>query len=474
MTAPIRLSVRRPSALVAFLALPVVVIAVPEADASPSAEAEHDRPFFGLRPLPDVGEPLAVHEGRTIARVDVVGNEITRRYVIDREIEARVGDVLRAQTAREDVRRLESLDIFSAIDVVPSEVGSGVALEYRVNEMPWIMPFVDLRYTEDDGVSIGPVVAALNVAGRDIFTGGRVLFGGTTTFQIIFSWPWITGNHVSLDVNAARVARDDKIRRFDEKSIEISPAIGTHLGRHGRAKAVFSWFQMRSNRDGITLSPNNVDNLIRVGAMLGYDSRDSRRTPHRGWETELLARRAGGSLGGDGNFWTFDYDLRRYQPLAPRQTLVLAGLATQQTGTPGVDIPAGVDEPGYMDFAIGGANTVRGFDNTATGRSIFGKNQFLVTAEYQYLLVPLSELAVGGWSFAVGVEAAAFVDVGLAWSEDADFNRDRTKLGFGAGLRPLIPAVRMLRFDLGFSTDGDVQFHFALDTKMAAQRLRLR
>ena len=54
------------------------------------------------------------------------------------------------------------------------------------------------------------------------------------------------------------------------------------------------------------------------------------------------------------------------------------------------------------------------------------------------------------------------------------FDRARLEIGFGVGLRLLMPAVDMARFDVGFDRDGNWLIHFASFSKMRAQRLRLR
>ena len=64
-----------------------------------------------------------------------------------------------------------------------------------------------------------------------------VLFGGAFTFSVTLSWPWIAANHLSHDLFAAHTIREDPILEFDETSDEVSPWIGTYLGRYGRAAA---------------------------------------------------------------------------------------------------------------------------------------------------------------------------------------------------------------------------------------------
>ena len=94
-------------------------------------------------------------------------------------------------------------------------------------------------------------------------------------------------DHLSLDIYGARLDRTDTLNGFKETSYELTPAVGTYLGDHGRLKGLFSLFLMESDVDGKTLDPDNQDDLIRLGLSLGWDDRDSWRSPRRGWQNEL-------------------------------------------------------------------------------------------------------------------------------------------------------------------------------------------
>ena len=100
---------------------------------------------------------------------------------------------------------------------------------------------------------------------------------------------------------------------------------------------------------------------MQVLLSLGYDSRDRWSDPHTGWLNEVEIRRTGGPLQGDGDFWTGHVDLRRFQPLRHGHTLASAILLSLQSGQVGIDLPE------YMDYHLGGSNTIRGYDVTQVG-----------------------------------------------------------------------------------------------------------
>ncbi len=414
-------------------------------------------------------EPLRIYQGFFVTRVDVAGCHVTKDHVVRREIRIEPGDTFRVQDAQADLTRLENIGIFSSGEILAETVDSTVALTYHMREMPWIVPYPRFSYTEENGWSFGGGVASVNMLGRGARLSASVLFGGLDSWFVHYRYPWITGNHISADVYAAQKKRDDTLNEFEENSFEFTPWFGTYLGDNGRTALTVSYFQMESDRDGITLSDDRRDRFLRVGGRVGYDSRDNWRNACRGWFTEVLVLRYdGGAFGDPGGWWLTELDVRRYQPLADRHAVVLGGLLSYQDGQVGADIP------GYLQYRMGGANSIRGYDIDALGRELFGRNQSIVTAEYQFVLVRMHEHFIGKWSYSAGLEAAAFVDWGIAWNHSDEFEPARARTGFGVGLRWLLPAIFEIRTDVAMGEDGKVFFHLGVGEKLTAQRQRLR
>lgn len=411
---------------------------------------------------------LAAYENRTITAVDVTGYRVTKEYVIRRELETRAGEPFHVETALADVARLDNLSVFAQIGIEATPDDQGVRLVFRFKEMPALIPWLGFSFTEEDGFSGGPKVSALNLAGRDISLSARAYFGGAQQYSASLSWPWISGNHRSFNFNGARLERTDTLNDFQETSKEFTPKAGTYLGKHGRLEGKFSLFRMDSDVDGKTLSPDNRDVLLRVASTLGWDTRDSWTNPRQGWQNELELWHTGGFLGGDGDFWSMNLDLRRWFPTANHQRLLVSSLLSLQSGTVGEDIPV------YLIYRMGGANSIRGYSIGELGKTLYGKDQLIGTAEYSFNVLPLRRWDF--WKFAVrlGLDFALFADAGIAWSESREFAMDRARAGGGVGLRLLVPGSEMVRFDVGWSPEGGFHFHFASGSKPVAQRNRLR
>ncbi len=418
---------------------------------------------------PSDPDSLARYEGFLVTRVDITGYVVTKPYVVRREIRIQPGDTFHVASVRADRVRLENLEIFSSMVVTGIAADSTVALTYTVKETPWLVPYPRVTYTEADGFSAGLGVASVNLFGRAAFLSGYFLLGGVNSFALAFRYPWITGNHVGVDVTTADLTREDELNDFREHSREIAPWFGRWIGDAGRVAATVSYFQMNSDRDGITLSPDRRDQFLRLGMRVGYDTRDSWRSPRSGWNNEFLFMWSdGGAFGEPGQWPLFEIDVRRYLKIASGQSITIGSLTSLQTGTVGESFPE------YLQYRMGGANSIRGYKIDTLGRELYGTRQWIVTTEYRHAVVPLREFRLRQWSVSAGLDIAGFVDWGTAWSSTDEFGLDRAHTGGGIGLRFLLPAVLEIRTDVAIGSSGDIILHLGVGDKLNEQRARLR
>lgn len=405
---------------------------------------------------------LEPYRGQTIAEIRLAGHRITRDYVITREIWSHEGDPLDPDLIAEDIIRLENLAIFGSVTVTPTASESGVELDFEFTEMPWIVPYPAIKWNEQNGFSGGLGVSSPNFMGRGVTLSTSAVFGGTTNVSFRGAHPWISGDHLSVELLAYHTERENTLLEFQEASDRVEVTVGYHIGRFGRMSGNIGYWGVASDKEGITLQPDDRDDMFLAGFTVGYDSRDSWRVPHRGWDARIVSEQ----LLGDAQTRTVTLDVTRYQPIVDRHTIAFGPLVSLRSGEIGAEVPS------YDLFFLGGANSVRGYALDVLGKEISGKNRLLGSAEYRYLLLPVRALHLMKWSIAVGLEVAAFTDAGVIWSEPNEFNLDRTRFGYGAGVRVLFPVVDMIRFDVGVSEFGDVEFNFGIRSMFDARSLR--
>jgi outer membrane protein assembly factor BamA len=405
-----------------------------------------------------------------VGAIDLDGRKVTREELIRRRILTAVGSPLSVETVAADVARLVNLGAFADVraEVAEMEPAGSVRLVFILSETYSILPVPALLYTEENGFSYGVGVSAPNLSGRALKLGGKVFFGGTRQYWVTFDAPWLYkgDRHRSFNAFLGKRDRDDELRGFRESSYEARPTFGRFFDDDkAQATVGLTYLRMGSDTPGVTLSADDTDHLLGATGALVWDTRDDWGAPRRGWRNELELTRYT-QLDGEADFWRLNLDLRRWLSTTPRQKLLLGGLLTLQSGELGTDLPT------YLDYYVGGANTVRGY--AATDRPVVGKNQAIGTAEYSLVLMQPRQWDIAFLSVRVGLELALFADVGIAWTLPEELSVARTRGGVGAGVRLLVPGTEMVRFDVAWSEQQGFQFHFATGSKPYAQRQRLR
>lgn len=407
-------------------------------------------------------------EGRPVSRIEVNGLGVTKEYVVRRELQTVAGAPLSARGIERDYSRLLNLGIFSKVQVDTLAEGDSVAVSYNLRELSWIIPYPRISYTVENGWSFGLGVASPNLMGRAMTLGVSATAGGSDMADAYFRHPWFADDHYSIELGGSRAVRQDELNDFEQTSTEGFVGLGTYIGEFGRGYLSGRYLEIQADQPGKTLSSTNADEMFIVTSTIGYDNRDRYEDPHRGWQNELLVSWTGGAGDQPANFWTIQFDARRYIPTGRQTKLLVGGLVSLRSGRVGDNIPE------YLQYYLGGANTIRGYDLFELGPTLFGKNQSLITAEYQWTFLDMRDVTVLSVPLRFGLQAAAFADWGNAWSLGGDFNRERGRGSLGAGLRVLVPGIDMVRFDVGVAEGGEVLFAFGAGLKFDVQKERVR
>jgi outer membrane protein insertion porin family len=413
-------------------------------------------------------ETVAVAEpwGSIIGEIRYEGLNRTREYIVTREILSRVGEPCLQENLDGELENLNKLDIFSDIQITP-EVGSdGVIVTYKFVELLILIPSVGIKFSDETGVSAGLGVKVPNLWGKATYLSARFLLGGYTELELILDNPWVWGNRWGYKLEYFHREKENQVAEFFETSDEFYLTSGPNLGENGRVGGIMSFLSIRSDREGVTISPNNHDLASRLGLYLGYDSLDAFVGTTSGWWNEIVLTQALEIFDNSSSYTQVDLDFRRYQPLADRHTLAGFSLTTVRSGTVGVEVAP------WEQFGIGGTNTVRGWSFASRK----GKNQMLNTAEYRYTL-----LKPRGWDLPFGIKyrgglaLAAFADWGIGWDYGPDYAANNFIDGYGFGLRLLLPIVGVARVDVAWGEQGKSVFlHLGSFEKATFSRRRVR
>ncbi len=381
--------------------------------------------------------------GLIVREIRIEGLQVTREEIVRSQLVSQAGSPYTEATAQADYRWLDRLGVFSSINITPVVSEDAVLLVVNVKETPRILPYPSFNITGENGLSAGFGAKLTSFLHRAIAVSASARFGPLTEAELLMQSPWRRAQRSWFALQYNYRDRPNESFYFHENAREFDSEAGIKFRENWRVGGRFAFISMKSDKPGITLSQDNHDFSPALGAVLEYDGRDLRSNPHRGWQSSFAVTQNSGFIGGDGNFVTAQFDVRRYQPLAARHVVALFSYASLQSGDVGTEVPV------YRTYSIGGTNTVRGWNLNARQ----GKNQFLNTVEYRYDLLLPKSYQVHGFGFYLGVQLAAFGDLGTAWDAGSDFTRNMIA-GGGFGLRLIIPFVDVVRLDFGFGQSG--------------------
>jgi len=386
---------------------------------------------------PAIGQSNGL-EGLTVREIHIEGLHRTSRQLVIDQLQSAVGEPYSEKNRRLDVEYLDRLWIFSSIEVAAERINDGVLLTVRLRETFPFSVYVSATTTQENGLSLGPGAGAINLGGKAIKASAAVEFGAATNFFFDTRTPRLTGNPWWLEAGLAHATRDNTIHNFREKTWTTGNLVGYQFNPHIWLTGGFQLIALSSDQPGITLNPSGHDVVPSLSLGLRFDTRDRWSNPRAGWFLGADLTRSG-LFGGDGAWWTTQFEARRYQPLAGRHILAGFSYLALQSGEPGINLPV------WMVYGIGGANSVRGWQAGARQ----GKNQWLNTVEYRYQLVKPRPIRFFKYALYWGLHLALYGDLGTAWTPSADFSRNFIG-GAGYGVRLVIPYVGVFRFDRAF------------------------
>jgi outer membrane protein assembly factor BamA len=393
--------------------------------------------------------------GKPVRSIQVFGNEKTRAEVILREMKTREGDPLNPDRLEADRRRIQSLNLFTRVQLVAVPQADGAAIQVIVSEQWYIFPYPILFINDRDWgkISYGAGITHTNFRGRAEVLLFSFWLGYDPAVQLTYSNPWVGGAaYLFTDVGAGykRVrSKHYQDQEVDEIYVGGHWSLGKRFGHHLYTYTSFSYREVIFSPalPGQTLSPKGRDRLPSLGAGAVWDRRDLAEYPHRGWRVSVSASKTGiSSMTAD--YFRWAGDARIYIPLIRRSTLAVRAAATMASGT----------LPIYERVYLGYSERVRGHYYTEWE----GEHRFLVSASFRFPILPVRYIDLGEMPYMrdlpFGISLGFFADTGMVWFQDEKLAASRFISGYGIGIHLHLPYIQVLRLETAFDEKGRAQF----------------
>lgn len=406
---------------------------------------------------------LDIKEGKLcyIDKIKIQGNAHTRDIVIRRELRMYPGDQFDGKKLRKSKERIKNLGYFDDVgyDIEDTDQSEQKDLIVQVKEaktgsfsfgggystVDKLVGFIELEQKNFD------------IANWPSFTGGgqdlrfRGELGSTRqNAEISFTEPWLFDYPISagFDLYLTDVKKDSSTGyAYDERRTGGDIRLGKTFNDNFNIGSYYKLEQIKINNMDSNVSADLAaeegSNLVSsIGASATLDYRDSPIVPTTGWVWVNSADLAGGTLGGDKDFYRLQTTGSYYVPIKFSELTTSVIELSGKTGfIKAYDSTNAV--PIFERYFAGGQNTIRGYNERKVGPldantndPIGGETILVGSAEYT---VPIIDI----------VKGAVFFDTGNVWSKFKDYGSGGMKSGTGVGLRVKTP-IGPIKLDYGF------------------------
>lgn len=375
-----------------------------------------------------------------VAEVKVAGNKKTKESVIRREITTKPGDVLNVKKLQEDQRRIYNLgafqDVYVKIDPVPSKPEYVVTFE--VSERKTGTATAGVAWSPSEGLVGRVEIAEENLFGNLQRLNLRAEFGsGRNNYELGFYEPWLDKNRTSIGFNIYSLTTERKIEdagapgdgywNYTQSRRGGNVTLGRPLDLNTRASLTLKIEDTRNVTDEQNWTPPEGGSTRSLTLSLRNDTRDDFMDPNKGRVLRGSVEYAGGFLGGDNDFIKYSADGSAYYEVRPGHVLAFhLGVGFANTDLPDQEL-----------FRLGGGETIRGYRYS----ELSGDRMAVFNAEYRF-------------DIAKSLQGVVFVDAGKTWDHSEAFSLDGGKVGYGVGVRIMVPALGIMRIDYGIGESG--------------------
>ena len=408
-----------------------------------------------------------------INKIDIVGNERTKDYIIERNIITKSGSIYNEEVLKKDLAQVFSTQIFDEVDrnIQPSEENPGtydisvIVKEKTTNSVGFgggidtgLGAFGSISLREDNFMGRAQKVSLSGIVGSGILLSDASIKNHMNyQAELSFFEPYFLNADNSLMSKlyfremgswtvplaierriGATVGVQHKVKGSDKLTTSFSTGIEHIKLKEGDYNTISSLY----NKHGLDIKDRarqlNGGFFFNLTPGIRYSSLDNEEIPREGIIAQARFTEALGVTDFNRTHGRLNGAITKFFPVFKKSSFSL-------TAKGGIKVH-GDEMPEVLAYRLGGPYTIRGYRMNGVGT---GESFLMGSAE---LATPLPFVDRLKWDFVKKMRLTFFVDAGKVFDPTITntlFDRPEHAITAGVGLRVFIPGVGPISVDYG-------------------------
>ncbi len=415
---------------------------------------------------------ITIQEG-LINKIDIIGNERTKDYIIERNIITKAGSIYNEEILKKDLAQVFSTQIFDEVDrnIQPSEENLGtydvsiVVKEKTTNSVGFgggvdtgLGAFGSITLREDNFMGKAQKISLSGIIGSGILLSDASIKNHMNyQAELSFFEPYFLNADNSLMSKlyfremgswtvplaverriGANVGIQHKIKGNDKLATTFTTGIEHIKLKEGDFNKISSLY----NQHGLDIKDRakqlSSGFFLNLAPGIRYSSLDSEEIPREGIIAQARFNEAIGVSNFNHTHGRLNGAITKFFPVFKKSSFSL-------TAKGGIKVH-GDEMPEVLAYRLGGPYTIRGYRMNGVGS---GESFLMGSAE---LATPLPFVDKLKWDFVKKMRLTFFVDAGKVFDPTITntlFDRPEHAITAGIGLRVFIPGVGPISVDYG-------------------------
>ncbi len=395
----------------------------------------------------------------SVEDVIIIGNDITKRHIIENEMSLHRGDIITHEAVEFDQERIYSLRLFTKveIDVVP-ETKQSATIIVRVHERWFFYPYpvVGIKDHSFSKIFYGAGLIHNNVGGKNVLVYGQFAAGYDPFISLGYADP-LFGQNKKIFFSTRVYYTEQRNRslvslqngpNFDESRWGAEMSLGKRYSLFSSTTTTLEYLNLyvSDNRSGRTLAPSGHDHYFSFTSSYRYDTRDLADYPRLGTLLNVSISKVG-IFDNVVNYQRYNLDFRRYIPIV--DDMILAGRVF-------TSIAAGGSVPNYGHTFFGYGDRIRGhFRTILEGEQIAGSTVELHFPIIKPSYIRIEQIPIEQFrDIRYALNLAIFADAGNTWyrKDPIAINKFRSGYGFGFHINLAYSAVGRIEYAIPYGS----------------------